>query len=56
MPAVMITCSLTDQLVPTHTQADSLEDIEPTDNIRMNCPSCGQDHEWTVADAVLASE
>ncbi len=56
MPAVMIKCPTSNELIPTHTEADSLEDLEPTNNVRVNCPNCRQDHEWTVADAILAAE
>ena len=56
MPAVQIVCPTTNTLIPTLVEADSLDDVEPTNNLRANCPSCGQEHEWNVADAVLASD
>ena len=56
MPAVKIVCPTTDTLISTQVEADSLDDVEPTKNVRMNCPTCGNDHEWTVADAVLGDD
>ncbi len=56
MPAVKILCPTTNELISTHVEADSLDDVEPTNNLRMNCPNCGRDHEWTVADAVLGND
>ena len=53
MPDVLVLGPTTNELIPTQVEADSLHDVEPTNNIRMNCPKCGQDHEWSVEDAVL---
>ena len=58
MPPVLISCPATGDLVPTGVQADDAEDFEhlPAQNLLIACPECGQDHAWTIADAVVAPE
>jgi hypothetical protein len=50
---VLVCCPQRDQLVPTGFVAQSLDDLEPR-NLLIDCPACGQDHEWSALDAVLA--
>jgi hypothetical protein len=52
---VLTTCPHTDDLVPTGFVASSLDELEPLNHL-IDCPACGDDHEWTPTDAVLATE
>jgi hypothetical protein len=54
MAAVLISCPATDALVPTGENVSSLDDLEPK-NLLLDCPDCGDDHEWTPIDAVLSA-
>lgn len=53
MPPVLITCPITDDLIPAGVEVDDLVELE-SDNLLTACPVCGRDHGWTPADAVLA--
>ena len=50
---VLIACPHTLELVVTGFEADDLDELEPNNRL-IDRPSCGQDHEWTPGDAVLA--
>jgi hypothetical protein len=52
MHAVLIACPETNELVPTGFEADDVDELEPI-NAVIDCPACGQDHEWTPNEAVL---
>ncbi|MGI8657465.1 MAG: hypothetical protein ACR2K4_01680 [Candidatus Limnocylindria bacterium] len=54
MPPVLITCPITDDLIPTGLDVNDLDELQ-ADNLLTACPVCGRDHEWTPADAVLAA-
>lgn len=51
---VLISCPVTGDLVPTGTEASSLEAVEDTDHLLIDCLGCGQDHTWVASDATLA--
>ena len=50
---VLIECPVTLDLTLAGFEADDRDDLEPT-NLLIDCQSCGQDHEWTPADAVIS--
>ena len=54
MQPVLISCPVTGDLVPTGTQAASLEAVENTDHLLIDCLGCGQDHTWVASDATVA--
>ena len=57
MPHVLIDCPISGALVPTGADADDAEDLDrlPDENLLIDCPDCGRDHEWTPAEAVLSA-
>ena len=54
MQQVPISCPVTGELVPTGTEAASLEAVEDTDHLLIDCLGCGQDHAWVASDATVA--
>jgi hypothetical protein len=50
---VLIACPKTFDLVPTRMKAARLDEL-PARSVLADCPSCGGNHPWTAADAVLA--
>jgi hypothetical protein len=52
---VLTVCPETAELVPTGFVALTLDELEPVNSL-VNCPACGDDHEWVPLDAVLAAE
>ena len=57
MSAVMIRCPVTGRAVSTaiETEPGVFRKL-PKVTGRMHCPTCGQDHAWTVSSAWLAGE
>jgi hypothetical protein len=55
MGAIMIRCPTTSQLVPVgiDTDTDSFNGLPNVAATPVRCPSCGQEHAWSMADAVL---
>ena len=53
MPAVLIVCPFTEDLVSTRVDANDLGELEE-DNVLVRCPECGQDHTWTPREAVVS--
>jgi hypothetical protein len=58
MTAVMIRCPITEELVPTgldisfeEYEAEPEPEPEPT-RLLVDCPACGEDHEWAKGDAL----
>ena len=49
---VLVACPLTGEPVPTGYWADSLEELEPLNQL-IDCPACGDDHDWSPAQAEL---
>jgi hypothetical protein len=49
---VLVACTATGELVPTGFWADTLDELEP-ENELIDCPACGSDHAWSRSDAVL---
>jgi hypothetical protein len=54
MRPVLIACAHTLELVVTGFEADDMDDLEPENHL-IDCPSCGEDHDWAPPDAVLAA-
>lgn len=54
MPPVLIVCPITEDIVPTGVDVESIEELT-TNHLLIACPQCGRDHDWTPADAVLSS-
>jgi hypothetical protein len=52
MAAIFITCPVTEEAVATGIEADrhTLTKV-PAFKSRIHCPDCGQEHEWSQADA-----
>ena len=55
MRQVLISCPVTGDLVPTGKEATSLEALEHTDQLLIDCLGCGQDHGWNAFDATVTS-
>lgn len=52
MAMVMITCPVTERLVPTGIETDPASiGLIPPVNTRLTCPACGQEHVWSILDA-----
>jgi hypothetical protein len=51
---VLIACPETDELVPTGVRVNGRKDLEPVNHL-IACPSCGNDHEWIPAEAVVTT-
>ena len=51
---VLLRCPVTRELVPTGFWADSVDELEP-DNELIDCPSCGNDHPWTPSSAIFSA-
>ena len=49
---VLVGCPLTGEMVPTGYWADSLEELEPFNQL-IECPACGDDHDWSPMQAEL---
>ena len=55
VPQVLITCPITESLIPTGVRVTTPDELED-DNLLIACPECGRDHEWTRKEAVLSAE
>jgi predicted RNA-binding Zn-ribbon protein involved in translation (DUF1610 family) len=57
MPAVVITCPNTGDEVKTGIEmpSEAFEHATLRDNT-LDCPACGQIHDWSMSDARLADE
>jgi hypothetical protein len=53
MPAVLIACPFAEDLVPTRIDAASVDELDE-ENVLVDCPECGQDHQWTPLQAVIS--
>ena len=57
MSAVMIRCPVTGRAVSTEIETEpSVFHKLPKVSARMHCPTCGQEHVWTIGSAWLAGE
>ena len=56
MAPVLISCPVTDPLVPTGIEAESEDELDTEGHVLQGCPDCGGDHEWDSSDAALAVE
>jgi len=54
MRQVMIRCPITGDLVPTGLEATSLEKLDRSEYLLIDCLECGQDHAWELSQATLA--
>ena len=54
MRQVMIRCPFTGDLVPTGLEASSLEKLDQSQYLLIDCLECGQDHGWEPSQATLA--
>jgi len=54
MPALMVTCPITGELIPTGIEIE-VEDLRVLPRIAapVYCPACGEKHFWTRDDAML---
>ena len=49
---VLISCPRTFDLAPTGVEVANVQDVDEH-NVLVDCPACGNDHEWGPDDAVL---
>ena len=54
MRQVMIRCPFTGDLVPTGLEASSVEKLDQSQHLLIDCLECGQDHTWEPSEATLA--
>ena len=54
MRQVMIHCPTTQDLVPTGLETSSLEKLDQSEYLLIDCLECGQDHAWQPSGAFLA--
>lgn len=54
MRQVMIRCPFTGDLVPTGLEASSLQKLDRTEYLLIDCLECGEDHLWEPSGATLA--
>jgi hypothetical protein len=54
MPPILIACPVSGNLIPTGSEANRLGEASKP-GVVLDCPDCGQDHEWDARDAVFAA-
>ena len=50
---LLIRCPVTGISADTGWELSAVPNLVPTNNLLVDCPECGQDHQWQVDDAFL---